>query len=97
MSFDKLLVALFSLGGILFTYWFFLMKKEQVVLITGSSSGIGQETAYEFARAGYAVIITYLFPKNKMLHTLINGRSKTLKVFSYWFNSSCISKKHFVN
>lgn len=29
MSLDKLLVALFSLGGIAFTYWFFLMKKEE--------------------------------------------------------------------
>ena len=29
---DKLLVAVFSLGGIIFTYWFFLMKKEEVAI-----------------------------------------------------------------
>ena len=36
MSIDKILVALFSLGGIAFTYWFFLMKKEEVVSVTDS-------------------------------------------------------------
>lgn len=34
MELDKILVALFSLGSMLFTYWFFLMKKEDVVLVT---------------------------------------------------------------
>ncbi len=33
------------------------MKK--VVLITGSSEGIGRETAFKFASDGYAVVITY--------------------------------------
>lgn len=36
MEIDKLLVALFSIGGIAFTYWFFLMKKEEVVSVTDS-------------------------------------------------------------
>lgn len=36
MEFDKLLVALFSTGGITFTYWFFLMKKEEIVAVTDS-------------------------------------------------------------
>ncbi len=31
----------------------------QVALITGSSSGIGRETAYRFARAGSGVVVTY--------------------------------------
>lgn len=34
MNFDKILVAFFSLAGIAFTYWFFLMKKEGVVTVT---------------------------------------------------------------
>jgi plastocyanin domain-containing protein len=36
MEIDKLLVALFSICGIAFTYWFFLMKKEEVVSVTDS-------------------------------------------------------------
>ena len=34
MELDKLLVALLSIEGILFTYWFFLMKKEEIVSVT---------------------------------------------------------------
>ena len=33
---DKILAALFSIAGIVFTYWFFLMKKEEVVLVKNS-------------------------------------------------------------
>src|SRR3989338_9686983 len=36
MSPDKILVAIFSLAGMAFTYWFFLMKKEEVVSVTDS-------------------------------------------------------------
>ncbi len=36
MSIDKILVIIFSLAGIAFTYWFFLMKKEEVVSVTDS-------------------------------------------------------------
>lgn len=35
MSLDKVLVSLFGVLGILFTYWFFLMKKEKEVKIKG--------------------------------------------------------------
>jgi NAD(P)-dependent dehydrogenase (short-subunit alcohol dehydrogenase family) len=33
--------------------------KEQVVLITGSSSGIGRETAYRFAQTGAKIVLSY--------------------------------------
>lgn len=36
MELDKILVALVSLIGIAFTYWFFLMKRENVVSVTDS-------------------------------------------------------------
>lgn len=36
MEMDKILVALFSIGGMAFTYWFFLMKKEEVIAVTDS-------------------------------------------------------------
>lgn len=31
---DKIIVGIFSIAGIIFTYWFFLMKKEDVVSVT---------------------------------------------------------------
>lgn len=36
MEIDKTLVGLFSLFGMAFTYWFFLMKKEEVISVTDS-------------------------------------------------------------
>ena len=35
---DKVLVALFSLGGITFVYWFFLMKKEEDAVVVNTNS-----------------------------------------------------------
>ena len=34
MTPDKILVGLFTLAGMAFTYWFFLMKKEDIVSVT---------------------------------------------------------------
>lgn len=36
METDKLIVLILSTGGIIFTYWFFLMKKDEVVSVTDS-------------------------------------------------------------
>ena len=36
MTPDKILVGLLSLAGMAFTYWFFLIKKEEVVSVTDS-------------------------------------------------------------
>lgn len=36
MTLDKILIGMFSLIGIAFTYWFFLMKKDDVVAVSDS-------------------------------------------------------------
>lgn len=36
MEMDKIIVAIFTLAGMAFTYWFFLMKKEEVISVTDS-------------------------------------------------------------
>lgn len=36
MNIDKILVILFGLLGIIFTYWFFLMKKEKQIAVSDS-------------------------------------------------------------
>ena len=36
MTVDKILVTLFGIAGIIFTYWFFLMKKEEPVSVEDS-------------------------------------------------------------
>lgn len=36
MSLDKIIVIIFGSLGIVFTYWFFLMKKEKEVAVLGS-------------------------------------------------------------
>lgn len=36
MSIDKIFVTIFSLAGIAFTYWFFLMKKDEVIEVNNS-------------------------------------------------------------
>ncbi len=47
MDIDKILVALFSLGGIAFTYWFFLMRKEQEVAVTSNEVVITVDGGYQ--------------------------------------------------
>ena len=46
MTIDKFLVAIFSLAGIAFTYWFFLLKKEKEVTVTSDSIDIIVEGGY---------------------------------------------------
>ncbi len=40
-------------------------RNKQVIVITGSSRGIGAATAIEAARRGYSVCINYLNDKEK--------------------------------
>ena len=39
MSADKILVIIFGIAGIGFTYWFFMMKKEKVVSVENLPAG----------------------------------------------------------
>lgn len=38
MSIDKILVGLFSVVGVVFTYWFFLMKKDDEAVVVKTNS-----------------------------------------------------------
>ena len=46
MSFDKILVSIFSIAGIVFTYWFFLMRPENEVAVTSDSVDITVDGGY---------------------------------------------------
>jgi len=46
MSLDKILVIFTGLFGISFTYWFFLMRKDKEVLVSGNSVDIIVEGGY---------------------------------------------------
>lgn len=47
MSIDKIIVGLFTLAGIAFTYWFFLMRKEKEVAVTSDSIDITVDGGYQ--------------------------------------------------
>lgn len=47
MTLDEIIVALISIAGIAFTYWFFLMKKEEVVAVTSDSIDITVNGGYK--------------------------------------------------
>jgi len=46
MEIDKVFVTLFSIGGIAFTYWFFLMRNENEVAVTSDSVDIIVDGGY---------------------------------------------------
>ncbi len=47
MSLDKILVAIASIGGVVLTYWFFLMKKEgEAVVVAAGNVDIVVEGGY---------------------------------------------------
>jgi plastocyanin domain-containing protein len=47
MEIDKILVIIFGIVGIAFTYWFFLMRKEEEVSVVGDSIDITVEGGYK--------------------------------------------------
>ena len=47
MTLEQILVAVFSLSGIAFTYWFFLMRKESEVTVSSDSVDIIVEGGYK--------------------------------------------------
>ena len=46
MTPDKILVSIFSIAGIAFTYWFFLMRNEKEVAVTSDSVDIVVDGGY---------------------------------------------------
>lgn len=46
MTPDKILVSIFSIAGIAFTYWFFLMRPEKEIAVTSDSVDIVVEGGY---------------------------------------------------
>ena len=46
MTIDQLLVSIFSISGIIFTYWFFLMRPENEVAVTSDSVDITVDGGY---------------------------------------------------
>ncbi len=47
MESDKVLVAFFSIAGMAFTFWFFLMRKEEEVKVMGNTVDILVEGGYK--------------------------------------------------
>jgi len=58
MTIDSLLVGLFSIGGILFTYWFFLMRKDNEAVV------VEHNTVDIIVKGGYSPDVISV-PKNK--------------------------------
>lgn len=55
MSMDKILVIIFGLTGIAFTYWFFLMKKdEEVIAVSDSVDSVGSLQVDIVVKGGYS-------------------------------------------
>lgn len=47
MTLDKIIVLILSLAGIGFTFWFFLMKKDREIAVTGDSVDIKVNGGYQ--------------------------------------------------
>ncbi len=43
---DKIIVLMLCIGGIIFTYWFFLMKKDEIVSVVDNEINIMVEGGY---------------------------------------------------
>lgn len=64
MTLDRFFVALLSLVGIAFTYWFFLMKKEETISVTDSVDSTGSLQVDIIVDGGYSPN-TIQIPKGK--------------------------------
>ncbi len=47
MSIDKIILTIFGIAGTIFNYWFFLMKKEEEVIVQGGSVDIIADGGYK--------------------------------------------------
>lgn len=64
MRIDEIIVASISLVGIVFTYWFFLMKKDEVVSVEDSMDSTGSPQIDIIVEGGYSPS-TIQIPKGK--------------------------------
>lgn len=72
MSIDKIIVLAFSVFGIVFTYWFFLMKKEKEVVVSDSVDII--------VEGGYnPQVISIPFGKTTQLNFIRKDRNSCLE------------------
>lgn len=73
MEIDKVFVILFSLGGIVFTYWFFLMKKEKEVEVSADEIDIVVKGGYN------PEVISIPYGKTTKLHFLRKDSNSCLE------------------
>lgn len=64
MEIDKILILIFSILGIVFTYWFFLMKKESVFSVDGTRDSTGDLKVDIVVDGGYIPSVISV-PKGK--------------------------------
>ena len=57
--------------------------ENKVVLVTGSSRGIGRATIIEFAKKGYNVVINYISSENKEIALNDNNQAEFTFFFSF--------------
>lgn len=61
---DTILVTVFGIVGIAFTYWFFLMKKEKAVVVSDSANSTGSLQVDITVDGGYSPDVISI-PKDK--------------------------------
>lgn len=80
MPIDKIFVLFFSVLGIVFTYWFFLMKKESEVVVSDSVDSTGSLQVDITVDGGYQPeVISIPFGKTTKLNFLRKDSNNCLE------------------